>query len=172
MKQIILSRPGAVQRAVDPPAPGEISPGAPPPSPSPAIILNPLRLPAPAASSLLTGPTGSPARAAFSSPFPFYELLGADAPDRARRYAWSELMKRSFRRDVLVCTECGGPMRLVAFISDPEVVGKILGHLGLASRGPPPRPPPARKAERSPGSPGSLLPLDSLDGVDPVFADT
>ena len=31
----------------------------------------------------------------------------------------------------LVCSRCGGAMRILAFIVQPEVIEKILTHLGL-----------------------------------------
>jgi hypothetical protein len=48
-------------------------------------------------------------------------------------------MKRVFAADVLVCSRCGGEMRLVAVIEAPAVIEKILRHLGLWQRGPPRR---------------------------------
>lgn len=44
---------------------------------------------------------------------------------------WNELLRRVFAIDVLVCSRCGGPMTVLAFLTDPEVVEKILLHLGL-----------------------------------------
>ena len=76
-------------------------------------------------------------------------------------------MQRAFKRDVLVCSACGDAMRLVAMITDPEVVGRILSHLGLASRAPPARPPPTKAP---PGSQVTLS-LANLDGVDPLYPD-
>jgi hypothetical protein len=39
--------------------------------------------------------------------------------------------KRSFAVDVLICEKCLGPMTVIAYLTDPAVVGKILLHLGL-----------------------------------------
>jgi hypothetical protein len=39
-----------------------------------------------------------------------------------------------------VCPRCGGPMRIIAFITEPKVIGKILKHLaakGVDARSPP-----------------------------------
>ena len=41
----------------------------------------------------------------------------------------------------LLCPDCGGTMRIIAFIEIPNVIGKILRHLGLWDDG---RPPPAK----------------------------
>ena len=51
---------------------------------------------------------------------------------------WADLLKRVFHEDILVCAKCGGAVRLVAVITDPTVGEKILRHLGLWQRGPPP----------------------------------
>ena len=32
--------------------------------------------------------------------------------------------------DVSICSACGGPMKIIASIEDPFVIGKILSHLG------------------------------------------
>jgi hypothetical protein len=68
---------------------------------------------------------------------PGADLVGPDDAGRDRRLAWADLMKRVFAADVLVCSRCGGDMRLVAVIEDPAVSEKILSHLGLWQRGPP-----------------------------------
>ena len=65
-------------------------------------------------------------------------LAGPDAPERDRRLPWAELFKRVFREDVLVCRRCGGEMRVVAAIFGPAVAERILRHVGLWERGPPP----------------------------------
>jgi len=49
-------------------------------------------------------------------------------------------MRRAFDLDVLACPRCGGRMSLIATIDDPRVIRKILGHLGLATEVPQPRP--------------------------------
>ena len=57
------------------------------------------------------------------------------APDepfiRQRRLSWAELLKRTFAVDVLVCPNCDGRLRVIAAISEPHVVAKVLSHLGL-----------------------------------------
>jgi hypothetical protein len=59
-----------------------------------------------------------------------------DAPPRPappRRWRWAELLRRVFAVDVLACPSCGGRMRVIATIDDPEVVQRILTHLDLAA---------------------------------------
>ena len=51
------------------------------------------------------------------------------ADERTLRRRWSELIKRVYEVDPLVCHRCGGEMRVVAFILDPQVVDQILRHL-------------------------------------------
>ncbi len=68
-------------------------------------------------------------------------------PQRRRYYLWSELLKRVFLIDALVCIHCGGPRRLLTFVSDHDAIQKILLHLGLPADLPelaPARPPPDR----------------------------
>jgi hypothetical protein len=48
---------------------------------------------------------------------------------RARRRRWAELLRRVFQVEVEVCPRCGGAMRIVAFVTEPAVVRRILAHL-------------------------------------------
>jgi hypothetical protein len=63
-------------------------------------------------------------------------------------YEWAELMRRTFGFDVLACPKCGGRLKLIAMIEQPEVIEKILSHLGLPTEGP--RPLPARAPPEEP----------------------
>ena len=60
--------------------------------------------------------------------------------ERPRYYSWSQLMARAFEVDVLECISCGGRLRLIATIDNPDVVRKILAHLGLPTEIPAPLP--------------------------------
>ena len=53
------------------------------------------------------------------------------------RLPWAELLRRVFALDVLVCARCGGPLTVVAYITEVAVVAKILTHLGLPTTPPP-----------------------------------
>ena len=55
------------------------------------------------------------------------------------RLDWAKLLRRTYAVDVLVCPHCHGPTRIVAAITDPAVIGKILEHV----REPPARAPPS-----------------------------
>jgi hypothetical protein len=58
---------------------------------------------------------------------------------------WRECIKKIWEVDPLLCTHCGGLMKIVSFIYKRKVVRKILVHLGLfkgqvEKRGPPTAP--------------------------------
>ena len=48
---------------------------------------------------------------------------------RARRKSWARLLRRILEVDPLLCPACGDEMRIVAVITNAEVVDRILGHL-------------------------------------------
>jgi hypothetical protein len=56
---------------------------------------------------------------------------------------WAMLIKRVYEADPLSCPQCGGQMKVVAFIEPPQhdVIEKILEHFGLW-QAPAPRAPP------------------------------
>ena len=65
---------------------------------------------------------------------------GEDAVAASRRsdwIPWAELLRRVFAEDVLKCPRCGGRMRIVAAVTSPTGIRKILEHLGLPARAPP-----------------------------------
>jgi hypothetical protein len=68
---------------------------------------------------------------------------------RPRHFAWADLLRRTFEIDVLACPDCGGRLRLLATIEDPEVIAKILRHLELPEGAP--EPAPARALDWLPG---------------------
>ena len=69
------------------------------------------------------------------------EADGPDEPDlragRRKGLCWAKRLKRVFDIDVSVCSVCGGPMRIIASIEDPMVIGKIVSHLEATSCAPP-----------------------------------
>jgi hypothetical protein len=48
---------------------------------------------------------------------------------RAVRRSWAQLIKRIYEVDPLVCPSCGSEMKVIAFISEHDVVDAILRHL-------------------------------------------
>jgi len=41
---------------------------------------------------------------------------------------WAKRLKRVFNIDIETCSECGGGVKIIASIEDPEVIRKILAH--------------------------------------------
>jgi len=58
-------------------------------------------------------------------------------PEAPARMSWACLLKRVFEIDVEHCPRCGGRLKIIAAIVDPQVIVKILAHLGLPARAPP-----------------------------------
>ena len=74
----------------------------------------------------------------------------ADATDepahlQAARYVWALLLARIYEVLSLLCPQCGGAMKIIAFITETVVIREILDHLGepespphlMQARGPP-----------------------------------
>jgi len=53
------------------------------------------------------------------------------------RIAWAKLMARVGEEFPLECPACGGDIRLIAFITEPGPIRKILAHLGEPLEPPP-----------------------------------
>ena len=68
------------------------------------------------------------------------------------RIAWAKLMARVGEEFPLVCPACGGDIRLIAFITEPGPIRKILTHLGE-----PLEPPPVSPARGPPTDWGELV---------------
>lgn len=49
--------------------------------------------------------------------------------ERRAAMTWAQRLKRVFDIDVETCTECGGHLKVIASIEDPEVIKQILDHL-------------------------------------------
>ncbi len=62
---------------------------------------------------------------------------------RRKRTDWATLLKRTLGLDALSCPKCGGRMKLIAMITEPGTVRRILRSMGLPWE-PPARPPPWR----------------------------
>ena len=57
------------------------------------------------------------------------------------RRGWAAMTRKVYEVDPLVCSKCGGEMRIIAFLTDYSVVDRIINHLKLvflASKPPPP----------------------------------
>jgi hypothetical protein len=64
-----------------------------------------------------------------------------EPPPGSRHYAWAALMRRAFDLDVLACPRCGGRLRLLGTVEDPDAIRAILAAVAvsgeLADRAPP-----------------------------------
>jgi len=62
-----------------------------------------------------------------------------DDPDNAdqgeytkeRRARWARLIRMVWLEDPLLCSRCGGAMRIISFITDRPVIDRILRHIGF-----------------------------------------
>ena len=70
------------------------------------------------------------------------ECVHAHAHSAPLRMSWARLLKRVFDLDVERCA-CGGQLKIIAVIEQPEVIERILTHIGLSAQ-PPPRAPARR----------------------------
>ena len=66
---------------------------------------------------------------------------GSATAPRSRHCAGADLMRRAFEIDVLACPPCGGRLRLIAAVDDPDAIRAILAagavSRELADRAPP-----------------------------------
>jgi hypothetical protein len=61
---------------------------------------------------------------------------------REAKRRWAELLRRIFEVDPLACPHCGTAMRIVAFITEPTTIDRILEHLRRSA--------PTRPRQRAP----------------------
>jgi hypothetical protein len=86
---------------------------------------------------------------------------GATRSHDTSRIAWAKLLAKIAEEFPLVCPVCGGDIRLIAFITDPAPVRKILTHIGE-----PVEPPPVSPARGPPTEWNELVQVhDDRDGV-------
>ena len=69
------------------------------------------------------------------------EVSGQSVAHRHRQ-SWAVLLKKTFAIDVSTCAHCGGQTRVMAAVTEPAAIVRILKHLGLPTD--PPRFHPAR----------------------------
>lgn len=55
---------------------------------------------------------------------------------------WAERLRRVFGIEITVCPHCGGRLRVIADVTDPEVIDRILAHVRRKGL---PRAPPVRR---------------------------
>jgi hypothetical protein len=56
------------------------------------------------------------------------------------RINWARLLKRVFKSELAACPDCGGELKIIAAITQPSAINKLLTHFGLPTH-PPPRAP-------------------------------
>lgn len=61
----------------------------------------------------------------------WHRILDGELFATSSRVEWAVLMRRTFGFDALKCPHCGARMRVLATISEPDAVKKILAHLGM-----------------------------------------
>jgi hypothetical protein len=54
---------------------------------------------------------------------------------------WAQRLKRVFESDISLCPHCGGQLRVIGHVTDPDLIRKILDHIQQCA---PPRLPPRR----------------------------
>jgi hypothetical protein len=73
-----------------------------------------------------------------AEPFPSYPEGDAfPVSERESSCTWARLIAPVYEVDPLVCPRCSAPMRILAVITEPEEVRKILHHLVKIGRSPP-----------------------------------
>lgn len=72
------------------------------------------------------------------------EGQGSALPKHAAM-SWAQRLKRVFGIEIERCEQCGGALKIIASIEEPQIIGRILEHLGLdGSNAPGQQLPPAR----------------------------
>jgi len=70
----------------------------------------------------------------------FVTVTVSSSSSPALKQRWAQLIKKVYEADPLICPRCGGGMRIIALIDQPEVIEKILTHLELWPYAPMPLP--------------------------------
>jgi hypothetical protein len=58
-------------------------------------------------------------------------LIDAEMAPNEFRKNWARLIQKIYQVDPLLCMKYQGPMKIIGFIEDDEIIEKILRHLGL-----------------------------------------
>jgi hypothetical protein len=65
------------------------------------------------------------------------EAPDTPGPNNASRLCWAMLIARIYETMPLSCPRCQAPMRIISFITQPDVITRILDHIGQPTRPPP-----------------------------------
>jgi len=91
-----------------------------------------------AAADLPPHQTAIPGPAATPKPDPVpLSASGPSSPSSSRPSRWAALLARIYEAFPLVCPTCGESLTLIAFLTEPEPIGRILTHIGQPTRPPP-----------------------------------
>lgn len=58
-------------------------------------------------------------------------VMPNDLSSKESRQNWARLIQKIYEVDPLVCPKCQGPMKIIAFIEELDIIEKILRHLDL-----------------------------------------
>jgi hypothetical protein len=73
---------------------------------------------------------------------PFALRMIEEEPRPVPAKGWAEMIRKVYEVDSMLCAQCGGTMKVIAFLSDFSVVDRIINHLKLtfvADKPPPPQ---------------------------------
>ena len=89
--------------------------------------------------------SGPPGEGGESRPEASADPEDLTAFQKACRRRWAQLIKQAWNADPLLCPKCGGRMKIIAFLQDPEAIRRILEHpwRWFADPLPQPRDPPS-----------------------------
>jgi ribosomal protein S27E len=75
-----------------------------------------------------------------ASVLPFVLRMAGEEAKPIPSKGWAEMIRKVYEVDPMTCPKCGGPMKVVAFITDYQAVDRIIDHLKLtfAAEKPPP----------------------------------
>ena len=62
--------------------------------------------------------------------------VGEKLDNQPSNDCWAALMRRVFELDVLECPKCGGRMEMIAVITEPSTIKKILTSVGFPGDSP------------------------------------
>ena len=54
---------------------------------------------------------------------------GVDSDKPRAPMTWMQRLKRVFMIDIETCPRCGGKLRVIVCINDPQLIRKVLGHI-------------------------------------------
>jgi len=59
-------------------------------------------------------------------------LIIEDDPTYVPSKGWAEIIRKVYEVDPLICSSCGGRMRIISFIEEPKTIDRIIRHLKLS----------------------------------------